>query len=582
MNKNISAIVLLAFATFGVQSCLDYDDPLNSLQVNDRAVDNKVYVGNVDVIDYHKQVSKEGFAKAREVLEKDVYPQSKTGQCLLRGGKTESWGLLPSSPHNYQFFYSLGPDAYAGYLTVPHNFGGRLTSSYRIVDGFNGGPLGAYTGAKNAIMPVLHHPMSDSIPEMKAINLLYYCVGAQELADMAGPFTYLEDKKNSQNPKVYNDLKTIYHGIVQNIDTIVATLKAFDQRPQWYKDGIEELCMTYNETNLDSERGFKGMHSYIALANSLKLRMAMHIVKVEPETARKWAEEAVKSGVIENVNDQHGVFVEKMGGKHALAEIMVNWDDTRLSASMESLLMSLDHPTTHYLWKKNSGEITNSKKEVTPDDSRIVGIRVGTFVGEGKKSAGNQYGRYYVKYAEVCFLRAEGALRGWNMGGTAEQFYNEGIRNAYVEDPSLISSSPYKTLVEDYLKKEQATNYVQKDPMGGEDWPSVTKIGVKWNESDTREVKLEKIITQKYIALFPLSTEAWTELRRTGYPKLFNVLNADDGDGSLQYGDIIRRIPWNASDPISKGNIEATGINALGGEDVQATRLWWDVNKPNF
>ena len=586
MNKNISAIVLLAFATFGVQSCLDYDDPLNSLQVNDRAVDNKVYVGNVDVIDYHKQVSKEGFAKAREVLEKDVYPQSKTGQCLLRGGKTESWGLLPSSPHNYQFFYSLGPDAYAGYLTVPHNFGGRLTSSYRIVDGFNGGPLGAYTGAKNAIMPVLHHPMSDSIPEMKAINLLYYCVGAQELADMAGPFTYLEDKKNSQNPKVYNDLKTIYHGIVQNID----------QRPQWYKDGIEELCMTYNETNLDSERGFKGMHSYIALANSLKLRMAMHIVKVEPETARKWAEEAVKSGVIENVNDQHGVFVKKMGGKHALAEIMVNWDDTRLSASMESLLMSLDHPTTHYLWKKNSGEITNSKKEVTPDDSRIVGIRVGTFVGEGKKSAGNQYGRYssfaydimknapayYVKYAEVCFLRAEGALRGWNMGGTAEQFYNEGIRNAYVEDPSLISSSPYKTLVEDYLKKEQATNYVQKDPMGGEDWPSVTKIGVKWNESDTREVKLEKIITQKYIALFPLSTEAWTELRRTGYPKLFNVLNADDGDGSLQYGDIIRRIPWNASDPISKGNIEATGINALGGEDVQATRLWWDVNKPNF
>ena len=107
-------------------------------------------------------------------------------------------------------------------------------------------------------------------------------------------------------------MKTIYHGIVQNIDTIVATLKAFDQRPQWYKDGIEELCMTYNESNLDSERGFQGMKSYIALANSLKLRMAMHIVKTEPETARKWAEEAVKNGVIESVNDQHGIFVKKM------------------------------------------------------------------------------------------------------------------------------------------------------------------------------------------------------------------------------------------------------------------------------
>ena len=50
-------------------------------------------------------------------------------------------------------------------------------------------------------MPVLHHPMSDSIPEMKAINLLYYCVGAQELADMAGPFTYLEDKKKLAESK---------------------------------------------------------------------------------------------------------------------------------------------------------------------------------------------------------------------------------------------------------------------------------------------------------------------------------------------------------------------------------------------
>ena len=151
MNKKYLCHWALSFCLFWMQSCLDYDDPLDSLQVNDRSIDNKVYVGNVDVIDYHKQVTKEGFAKAREVLERDVYPQSKTGQCLLRGGKTESWGLLPSSPHNYQFFYSLGPDAYAGYLTVPHNFGGRLTSSYRIVDGFNGGPFGAYTGAKKCI-----------------------------------------------------------------------------------------------------------------------------------------------------------------------------------------------------------------------------------------------------------------------------------------------------------------------------------------------------------------------------------------------------------------------------------------------
>ena len=130
---------------------------------------------------------------------------------------------------------------------------------------------------------------------------------------------------------------------------------------------------------------------------------------------------------------------------------------------------------------------------------------------------------------------------------------------------------------------ETPVDYIQKEVSGdGEDWPSVTKIGVKWNDGDDQETKLEKIITQKYIALFPLSTEAWTEMRRTGYPKVFPVLNTDDGDGSIEQGEMIRRIPWNASDPIVQQLIEASGIPTLGGPDLQATRLWWDVDKSNF
>ena len=118
---------------------------------------------------------------------------------------------------------------------------------------------------------------------------------------------------------------------------------------------------------------------------------------------------------------------------------------------------------------------------------------------------------------------------------------------------------------------------------------SVTKIGVKWNEADDNETKLEKIITQKYFALFPLSTEAWAEMRRTGYPKMFQVLNTDDGDGSIEQGKagqaqvgIIRRIPWVPTDPIAANMVEFSGIPALGGPDEQATRLWWDVDAPNF
>ena len=179
-------------------------------------------------------------------------------------------------------------------------------------------------------------------------------------------------------------------------------------------------------------------------------------------------------------------------------------------------------------------------------------------------------------------MRAEGALRGWNMGGTAQEFYERGIRNAYLEDP-LIGAPQYTELVDAYMAQEVPVEYIQVDPLrDGPDWPSVTKIGVKWNEADDNETKLEKIITQKYIALFPLSTEAWTELRRTGYPKLFPVLNTDDGDGSIEQGEMIRRIPWVPTDPIAAAMVENSGIPALGGPDEQATRLWWDVDASNF
>jgi hypothetical protein len=326
--------------------------------------------------------------------------------------------------------------------------------------------------------------------------------------------------------------------------------------------------------------------------------MAMHIVKVEPATAQRWAEEAVAAGVVESATDQQGLFPSVIGFNHPLAEIANSWNDLRLSASFESLLMSLDHPYTKYLFLPNSNEIKNKKTgEVMPAGTRICGIRSGTLVGDGQTLALNKrqaystfstdvlmQGRcptYFVKWAEVDFLRAEGALRGWEMGGSAQFFYERGIENAYIEDPN--SGSRYNDYLYAYMNLEKPMNYISVDPMGdGPDWPSTTTIGVKWNEGDDNETKLEKIITQKYIALFPLSTEAWTEMRRTGYPKLFPVLNPDDGDGSLEDGDIIRRIPWVPTDPVAMGMVEASGIPALGGADEQATRLWWDVDAPNF
>jgi hypothetical protein len=58
----------------------------------------------------------------------------------------------------------------------------------------------------------------------------------------------------------------------------------------------------------------------------------------------------------------------------------------------------------------------------------------------------------------------------------------------------------------------------------------VCKVPVLFNSAGTKEEQLEQIITQKWIALFPNSQEAYAERRRTHYPKLFDRLESENLD----------------------------------------------------
>ena len=71
-------------------------------------------------------------------------------------------------------------------------------------------------------------------------------------------------------------------------------------------------------------------------------------------------------------------------------------------------------------------------------------------------------------------------------------------------------------------------------------------------------------------------------MRRPCYPKVFAILNPYDGDGSVMPGEMIRRIPWVPTDPRVQDIVNSYAIPTLGGPDMQATRLWWDVDAPNF
>ena len=72
--------------------------------------------------------------------------------------------------------------------------------------------------------------------------------------------------------------------------------------------------------------------------------------------------------------------------------------------------------------------------------------------------------------------------------------------------------------------------------------------------------------------------EAWTEYRRTGYPRLFPVVVNNSG-GSISTDLQIRRIAYPASEYTNNAAGVAQGVQLLGGPDNGGTSVWWDTNK---
>jgi hypothetical protein len=137
-------------------------------------------------------------------------------------------------------------------------------------------------------------------------------------------------------------------------------------------------------------------------------------------------------------------------------------------------------------------------------------------------------------------------------------------------------SGAYSTYINDatstqqpYTDPKNATNSVAPGD------PVLSTITIKWNDADSFERKLERIITQKWIALYPDGSEAWAEQRRTGYPKILpNIIN--NSQGTISTKDFIRRIPIPLKYRENNGPGYQRAAATLGGPDTGGTKLWWD------
>ena len=183
---------------------------------------------------------------------------------------------------------------------------------------------------------------------------------------------------------------------------------------------------------------------------------------------------------------------------------------------------------------------------------------------------------YWLRASEVYFLRAEAALV-WEGFGSADSWYKQGIDMSFQENGV---TEP----VDDYMNSNLSPRaYVLSHYQYGQTLSAPCETTVKFE--GTTEQKLEKIMIQKWIALFPNGQEAWTEWRRTGYPKL-NVIKTLKGavQGATLEGGIRRMIYPTSFSQTNEGKaIYEAALklfnNGAGGEDKSSTRLWWDCKR---
>lgn len=386
-------------------------------------------------------------------------------------------------------------------------------------------------------------------------------LGISKLTAIHGPVIYSNYGVSGQ-ANIYDKESDLYNKLFADLDAIQAVFAANKD----YK-GLTKFDASYNGD----------LAKWSKLINSMRLRLAIRISKVAPALAKTQGEKAMSdpAGLISTNGENFNVSL--YGNKIPVNVICFEWGDTRMGSGMESFGVGLkDNRISSYF-------APASDKTLYPDhpDWPYKGIHSGAYldakdqrltystINESFKSVTS---RRYFTYSEVCHLKAEATLRGWAGAGDAKTNYENGVRASFA-DWGAGGVDAY--LADDTSKP---INYV--DPKDSRNnWTSRSDITVAWNDADSNERKLEKIITQKYLNNFTNALETWVDHRRTGYPKLpYNTKNDSSADwGVIPANDFIKRMPFINGERDNNPTGVADATTKLGGPDNIATRLWWDT-----
>lgn len=523
-------LLLIGAMAAGVSSCTDSFNDINTN--HHEATDDMLDTDNLRIGAFFSQMQQ------RVVLFKDG-----------TGGAESS---------DYQVAQNLTADLYSGYIGATGTWrSGRTTAAYYMVDGwYNQMFTRGFTEVMTAWQKVHKACENMNMPVASAVADIVKVEAMHRVTDMYGPIPYTTFGSGTIGA-TYDTQETVYRKFFEELDNAIDVLTPYAE--------------TGAQTLSDYDFVYGGdVANWVRFANTLRLRLALRVVYADPSLAQQEAEKSTSNaiGVIETAAQRAELQHGKLNYFHPLYDIAYNFNDgeARMNASMDSYMNGYNDPRLPKYFK------------TAASDGKYHGVRLGVQNMAPTKYAGSGVSNLnvdnsstpivWMTAAESYFLRAEGALRGWNMGGTAQSFYEAGIKMSF--DETSAGSA------DNYIADGTSKPADYEDPTGdGNGHSAMSQITVKWDESANFETKLERIITQKWIAEYPDGPEGWAEYRRTGYPKLFPVVT-NYSQSAVSSDTQIRRCPFPTSEYNTNRAGVNTGIAALGGADNIGTRLWWD------
>lgn len=380
-----------------------------------------------------------------------------------------------------------------------------------------------YAGSLNDLEKIRKQSEADENWNYYLMSTVMQCYVFQMMVDCFDQIPYSEaflGETGNYKP-VYDDGEDIYSDLISRIDTALS--KDFEARTNTQPESDDIL--------------FSGsMDSWVAFANSVKLKIYLRQVYARPTIAQAGISGLINSGAtfLTNLDAAMTQFADEENRRNPVYETGVDRLSGNISASRTTLSFLEDSSDTRldaiFAPPSAGGNhfalVQGDYKSTTP--TNIQGLSTPLLSYDDPV--------YLMTAAEVNFLLAEAALRWPDLGLSAKEYYDNGVLAAF---------NKFTLDGQSYL-----------EPGGVYEYISTGNI----------ERDLEQIITQKWLSMAnSQGVEAWLEFNRTHYPSFLQPsLNNVTG------GLMPKRFLW----PAEERSANPENVPAL---KAVYQKVWWDV-----